>query len=144
MGTPVYIKCCGEQKRLIVDMYPGLNKYVRLDGLLYCHHKKALHGCAQTFKLCHMKLSKFLQGCGYEKSETDLCLFCKIVGECVYILMVYVDEILICSRLAKIESLKKALIVKFRWIMTEVGERNLYTVLGSFPMRPSVPYTGVA
>jgi hypothetical protein len=33
MGTPVYIKCSGELKQLIVDMFPGLKS--TLDWMVY-------------------------------------------------------------------------------------------------------------
>jgi hypothetical protein len=33
-GTPVYIKCAGELKRLFVEVYPGLSKYV--GPIVYC------------------------------------------------------------------------------------------------------------
>jgi hypothetical protein len=34
-GSPIYIRCTGELKHLIVDVYPSLKDYVGQDGVLY-------------------------------------------------------------------------------------------------------------
>jgi hypothetical protein len=64
MGTPVYIKCAGRLKNVILCTYPKLKDYVSEDGVLYCKLLKALYGCVQASKLWYLKLSQFLEGEG--------------------------------------------------------------------------------
>jgi hypothetical protein len=65
-GTPVYVKCTGKVREVILDMYPHLQEFMGGDKLLYCRLKKALFSCVQASKLWNEKLHKFLQAQGYE------------------------------------------------------------------------------
>jgi hypothetical protein len=78
-GIPVYVQCKGKLKDLILRILPGLGKYVGSDGVLYCRLKKALYGCVQASKWWYEKLHAFLMRLGYEQSETDPCVFRRIV-----------------------------------------------------------------
>jgi hypothetical protein len=40
------------------------------------------------------RYKKILEGLGYEASATDRCVFCRRVGERVFLLLLYVDDIL--------------------------------------------------
>jgi hypothetical protein len=82
--TPVYIKCVGTLHKLIVETYPRLKACVDESGALYCKLKKALYGCVQASKLWYKQLCSFLQDLSYERSDVDLCLFRKVIGEKVY------------------------------------------------------------
>jgi hypothetical protein len=55
-----------------------------------------------------------LLGLGYTQSETDRCIFRKIVNERVYLLVVYVDDILIIATNEEIEYLGKCFMEVFR------------------------------
>jgi hypothetical protein len=53
-------------------------------------------------------------------------VFKKVVGEYVYILMGFVDDILACAKPDELEHIKKACIKEFKWIMMDVGEKHSY------------------
>jgi hypothetical protein len=125
-GPPVYIKCAGELKQLILEVYSALRKYVGLDGLLYCKLLKAVYGCVQASKLWYEKLCAFLEREGYERSATDPCVFRKVEGQCVYVLLVYVDDILVCAKQEELERMKRAFIGEFKWITADVGDKHSY------------------
>ena len=73
-GPPVYIKCDKRLTKLIVEVLPGLRKYMHKDGVLYCRLLKALYGCVQASKLWFNKLTKVLHREGYEHSPADPCV----------------------------------------------------------------------
>ena len=125
-GTPVYIKCVGTLCKLIVETYPRLKAYLDDNGALYCKLKKALYGCVQALKLWYKQFCSFLQELSYERSDIDLCLFRKVIGERVYILLVYVDDILVCTDEQEVEFLKQEFVKRYMWIMIEVGNKHSY------------------
>jgi hypothetical protein len=43
-GTPVYIKCTGRLKDMILCTFPELKEYTGMDGILYYKLLKALYG----------------------------------------------------------------------------------------------------
>ena len=58
-GPPVFIQCDKNLTRLIVDILPGIKKFVTERGTLYCQLLKALYGCVQASKLWYNKLTRF-------------------------------------------------------------------------------------
>ncbi len=125
-GTPVYIKCVGTLCKSIVETYPRLKAYVDDNGALYCKLKKALYSCVQTSKLWYKQLCSFLQDLSYARSDVDLCLFRKVIGEKVYILLVYVDDILVCTDEQEVKFLKQEFVKRYKWITIEVGNKHSY------------------
>jgi hypothetical protein len=105
-GMPVYIKCRGQLKELIVSEYPEYAKFVGTDGILYCKLRKALYGCVQASKLWYEKLKNFLLRQGYKRCEVDPCLFRRVHGDKTYLLVVYVDDILIIAEREEIVRLE--------------------------------------
>ena len=65
-GPPLYIQCNRNLSRLIVDVLPGIKKYVTKCRTLYCQLLKAVYGCIQASKLWYKKLMRFLKEQGYE------------------------------------------------------------------------------
>ncbi len=59
-------------------------------------------------------------------------MFRKVVGQCIYIVMVYVDDILVCTKIDELECIKRALINEFKWITMRVSKSYFY--LGMQPM----------
>jgi hypothetical protein len=90
-----------------VSECPEYIKFIGTDGLLYCKLKKAMYGCVQASKLWYKKLRIFLLQQGYEHCEVDPCLFRKVRGEKTYLLVIYVDDILIIAEQEEIERLEK-------------------------------------
>ena len=108
-GPPVYMRCNKDLTNLIVEVYPDLKKIVSDNSYLYCCLLKALYGCFQASKLWFNKLVKFLCSEGYEQSSIDPCVMRKVVGDCVWLLLIYVDEILVIVGKKEIERLKLVL-----------------------------------
>ena len=80
-GPPVYMRCNKELTKLIVEVYPHLQKFLSKSGYLYCRLLKALYGCVQASKLWFDKLIKFLRKEGYEQSPIDPCVMRRIAGK---------------------------------------------------------------
>jgi len=113
-------------KAFTLDLYPEYNKYIGKDGVLYCKLLKALHRCVQASKLWYEKVFKFLERLGYVRGEVDPCVFCRVVGEKVYLLTLYVDDIPLIAERLEIERVEKAFEAEFRWITMAVGNSHLY------------------
>ncbi len=72
--------------------------------MLYCKLRKVLYGCVQMSKLWYEKLRSFLERDRYACCDTYPCVLRKTVGEHVYMLIVYIDDILACAREKDLES----------------------------------------
>ncbi len=55
-----------------------------------------------------------------------MCLFRKVIGERVYILLVYIDDILVCVDKQEVESLKHEFVKRYKWIKIKVGNKHSY------------------
>ncbi len=75
---------------MILATYPEYSQFVGSNRILYCWLKKALYGYVQASKLWYEKFKGFLQEAGYVRSEVELCLFHKVIGGRVYLLVVYI------------------------------------------------------
>jgi hypothetical protein len=93
---------------------------------LYCKFLKALYSCVQASKLWYQKVSKFLESLGYVRGEVDPCVFRRVVGEKVYLLTLYVDDILLIAERMEIERIGKAFEAEYRWITMAVGNSHSY------------------
>jgi hypothetical protein len=56
-----------------------------------------------TFKIDSYFTCKFLQAEGYEPSPTDPCVMRKIVDGCIFLLLIYVNDILLFADLDEIK-----------------------------------------
>jgi hypothetical protein len=125
-GPPVYIKCDKRLMKLIVEVLLGLKKYMQKDGVLYCRLLKALHGCVQASKLWFNKLTRVLHWEGYEHSPADPCVMRRIVGKKVFLLLIYVDDILILANDTEIDRMEKVFLKEFMWITMERNNKLSY------------------
>jgi len=107
-------------------MFPELNKYVGADRDLYGILRKALYGCVQASKLWFLKLTKFLRIVGYESSEVEPCTFRKVEGDGVFLLVVYVDDILIIALSEEISRFHQHFVDEFQWVTLDVGNKQSY------------------
>jgi hypothetical protein len=73
-----------------------------------------------------LEIRKFLEGLGFEGSETDRCVFCKRMGERIFILLLYVDDILVLVDKEQAERLKAKLQQRFGELVYEVGKKLSY------------------
>jgi hypothetical protein len=60
-GPPVFITYDKRLTKLIVEVLPGLKKFVQDDGVMYCRLLKTLYGCIQASKLWFNKLTRILR-----------------------------------------------------------------------------------
>ncbi len=58
---------------------------------------------------------------GYKQSETEPCVFRKVVGERVYLITVHIDDLLIFATQDELDRLRKEFTKEFRWITMDVG-----------------------
>ena len=126
MGIPVYVQCRGKLKDLILKVLPYLREYLGSNGVLYCRLRKALYRCVQASKLWYERLRAFLRTLGYEQSETDPCVFRRIVENRVYLFMVYVDDLLIFASDKELKWIEQAFTKEFCWITMEIGMIHSY------------------
>jgi hypothetical protein len=125
-GTPVYVKCAGKLRERIIETYPELGRYVGRDRVLYGVLRKALYGCVQASKLWFERLTGFLKRVGYVNSEVEPCVFKRVDGDRVYLLIVYVDDILMIVTEEEVTRLHGLFVEEFRWITMEVGRKQSY------------------
>ncbi len=71
-------------------------------------------------------LSQFLKGAGYTNSEMEPCVFRKVEGNMVYLLIVYVDDVLIIATAGEIKRLHELYIEEFHWVTLDMGNRHSY------------------
>jgi len=125
-GTPVYVQFRGKLREMILRVKPELATYVGDDGILYGKLLKALYGCVQASRLWYEKLKEVLIKLGYEQSETDPCIFRRVVEDRVFLLIVYVDDILILATVDEIRRIEDFFTEEFRWITLEIGKSHSY------------------
>ena len=125
-GPPVYIKFSAQLTKLIVKRFPQYTKYVNSKGCLFGKLLKALYGCIQASKLWFNNLVRFLKSEGYEHSPTDPCVMRKIEGKKIFLLLIYVDDILVIASREEMDRLKARFIKEFQWITMEVGATHSY------------------
>ena len=125
-GPSVFIQCDKNLTCLIVDVLPGNKKFVTEKGTLYCQLLKALYGYVQASKLWYNKLTRFLRDEGYKHSPTDPCIMRKLVGDEVFLLVIYVDDVLVLAPEQEIDRLQQAFVKPFRWITMENGSAHSY------------------
>ena len=82
---------------------------------------KALYGLKQSSRIWWQMLSEYLKTLGFIQITSDWGLYIKKEAKAIVYLLVYVDDVLIASsKKTEIESVKKALQMKWSW--TDSGE----------------------
>ncbi|XP_019226138.1 PREDICTED: uncharacterized protein LOC109207644 [Nicotiana attenuata] len=82
---------------------------------LVCRLKKSLYGLRQASRQCFSELSEALQSRGYISSMNDYSLFTKVSSDCLVVLAVYVDDILLAGNdVIEMNSLKSFLDAQFK------------------------------
>jgi hypothetical protein len=76
------------------EMCPEFDEFIWRDGCLYTVLLKAIYGCIQASALWYAYIRREIEKMGYTASETDRCVFVKQVGNRIFILMLYVDDIM--------------------------------------------------
>jgi len=125
-GEPVYMRVDPRISRVVIEMFQKLKEMLELDGCLYTLHLKAMYGCVQASALWYALIRSFLEELDYECSPTDRCVFRKRVGGRIFVLLLYVDDILAQVDEEKAERLPKHLMRKFGEVQFEVGSKLSY------------------
>jgi len=125
-GEPVYMMIDPKISGYVVNMFPELGDMLKEDGCLYTLLLKAMYGCIQASALWYELIKSFIVESGYECSEIDRCVFRKRVGNRVFILLLYVDNILAQVDKEEAEHLRVHLKKRFGEVQFEIGEKLSY------------------
>jgi hypothetical protein len=125
-GEPVYMTIDPKISQYVVNMFPELGDMLEEDGCLYTLLLKVMYGCIQASVLWYELIKSFILELGYECSKTDRCVFRKRVGNRIFILLLYVDDILAQVDKQEAERLRVHLKKRFREVQFEIGEKLSY------------------
>jgi hypothetical protein len=125
-GDPIYMKLDPKLTKFAINLFPDMQKMVDKNGCIYARMLKAIYGCVHASALWYMEIKKFLEGLGYVASETDRCVFRKRMEERIFILLLYVDDILALVDEEEAEKLRAKLQRRFGELVYEVGRKLSY------------------
>lgn len=92
---------------------------------LVCRLRRSIYGLKQSARCWNQRLHAVLQQLGFKQSESDHCLYTKVVGGLQVFLLVYVDDILVaCRSSAEIDKITRAL--KREFDITDLGEPSYF------------------
>ena len=117
--------------QILVNNDPTLLKYLMRDGTMVVRLLRALYGLKSASLEWYNLLSDTLRKHGFERSSMDTCLFIKRIGEDVCYVLVYVDDLLVCSSSEKLEKgVRDMLIQEFRDITEKDMSSGSLSFLG--------------
>jgi hypothetical protein len=93
-GELTYMKLDPKILKYTVELFPGLKELLEYDGCLYTLLLKEAYGCVQASALWYALIRGELESLGYKVGPMDPCMFVKQVGDRVFVLLLYVDNIL--------------------------------------------------
>jgi hypothetical protein len=126
MEGEVYMKVNRKMASYVINLFPDLKEMVHDDGCLYTLLLKAMYGCIQASALWYALIQSFLDELGYKCSETDRCVFRLIVRDRIFILLLYVDDILALVDAAEAKHLRKHLEKRFGTVQFEILKKLSY------------------
>lgn len=86
----------------IIYMKQPIGYEVPNKGHMVCKLNKSLYGLKQAAKVWNDKIHKVLEEYGFKQSETDPCLYTKVIDDVWIYLIIYVDDIIIGSKEEKL------------------------------------------
>ncbi|KAL2225610.1 UNVERIFIED_CONTAM: Retrovirus-related Pol polyprotein from transposon TNT 1-94 [Sesamum indicum] len=89
-----------------------------------CKLVKSLYGLKQAPKQWHKKFDKTILAFGFTVNENDKCIYCKVKGDKLIILCLYVDDILLIGSCLNIIIETKSFL-KNKFEMKDMGEANV-------------------
>jgi hypothetical protein len=125
-GPPIYMKVDPKITRMAKEMYPEFNEFVWKDECLYTILLKAMYGCIQASALWYVLIRSVIKGMNYTVSETNKCVFMKQVGDRVFLLLLFVDDILAVVDAEEAKKLKAKLEELFGMIQFKEGDKLSY------------------
>ena len=90
-----------------------------------CKLSKALYGLRESSRVWYECFDEYIKKLGFQRSESDYCLYMKYESDDVIYLILFVDDLLICGKKKrKIDEIKNKLSNKFA--MKDLGEVKAY------------------
>jgi len=90
-----------------------------------CKLNKALYGLRESPRTWYECFDEYIQNLGFQRSESDYCLYIKQENDETIYLILFVDDLLICGKtMKKINEIKTKLSCKFA--MKDLGEVRTY------------------
>ena len=90
-----------------------------------CKLSKALYGLRESSRALYKCFDEYMKQLGFQRSESDYCLYMKCKSDDVIYLILFVDDLLICRKnKRKIDEVKNKLSNKFA--MRDLGEVKTY------------------
>lgn len=121
-GLPVYVKLIRNMAKYVVELFLEWKEYLTKEGVLYTKMLKVMYCCVQVSRLWFELLTRVLLEAGYKSAAMDECIKCKVDGEGIHIIIIYVDNLLILASGKEMDVLKQQLVQKFQWITMEVKD----------------------
>ena len=125
-GPDVYMRVRQKVVAYLLVMYPEYAEYVQADVSVVTLLLEAMYGCVQASKLWYKLLIRVLTGAGYVVSETDPCVLRRVVDGMTFVILIYVDDLLIFAMKKEIEALRALLTEAFKTITMEIGASLSY------------------
>jgi hypothetical protein len=125
-GEPTFMRLDPKVSKYAVELFPDLKKMLEADGCLYTILLKAMYGCIQASALWYTMIKAELEKLGYSVGPTDPCVFMKQVWNRIYILLLYVDDILAIANKQEVEKIQAHLVAKFGSVQFKTGGRLSY------------------
>ena len=130
-GEDVYMKIDPKITKYVIKLFPKLAGMVEDDGCLYTKLLKAMYGCVQASALWYALIRKLLEDFGYAVSKTDPCVFRKYRDGRLFLMLLYVDDILAVVDKKEAVELKRMLQDRFGAVQFEQG--NKMSSISRFP-----------
>ena len=94
-------------------MFPEIETIIDTDGCISTQMLKAMYGRVHASALWYKEIKKELLGMAYVASPTDKCVFRKWVGDRIFYLLLYVDDILALVDKEEVEKIRERLQKRF-------------------------------
>ncbi|KAL0354072.1 UNVERIFIED_CONTAM: Retrovirus-related Pol polyprotein from transposon TNT 1-94 [Sesamum angustifolium] len=113
----------GELKEEIyMDQLEGFSSHGNAHKV--CKLVKSLYGLKQAPKQWHEKFNKTILGFGFTVNENDKCIYCKVKGDRIIILCMYIDDILSIGSCIEIITETQSFL-KNKFEMKDMGEADV-------------------
>jgi hypothetical protein len=117
-----YMRLSKKITEILTQDDPNKRRFLQPDGTMIVQLLRALYGLRSASRDWYNLLAKSLEKHGYKRSEMDSCMFVKHTGEEVCYVLVYVDDMLVCSSNEAMESeLESVLKMEFKDITSKEG-----------------------
>ena len=107
------------------EIYMSQPEGFATDAKLVCKLSKSLYGLKQSPKCWNANLDSFLKKLGFNQSQNDSCVYTKSENNNIFIIAVYVDDLILASKsMDDLRSLKSAL--KLEYKMKDLGKLEYF------------------